>query len=627
MALADIPRRLEDSLENFIIHKPGKRPIMSVTSARGRVGSKDLSEELHTADLMTAVSQPQGRKRPAPRGTAAYARKRAVTACQVCRARRTKCDNKKPACSFCEKTGAKCVTEPSDYSAFDPASLKILERLDRIESLLESQSRDKPDGFPRQGDDAETQNETHQDDSNGRQHSRSLQIVSSEVLGWPVFGNQFGLQANAIAVLRRKPPKPIQPSSSALEPFLGNTGASNRLITNFIQHVHIKNPILELASLRRIVQHACLEGVGWDAESCLVLLVWALGAISMPFQQPEQPCDQESLELGAALFGAATKRLGIVFAESGIISAQCFFYAGVYLMSMFQPVSAWRHFLQALAYCQEFDFAIEASQNPQTLTSPPETSPTEQRLYWSCWKSEVELRMCLGLFDFQTQDRVYPGHFPNPPANPEKDDRAWFFYLAEISLRRLNTRARNDIGRILSSSEVDGNTEARLIEVVDSYDQQAEAWLTSLPETISIDSDPHEDDILKFILRCHLVDFNELIFWTFVDSAVNSKESLTEDMSRYARRGLATCAKRMRTAGLGCSYRHHGTWLLLQSCARSAMVLLSAAFSEHAQSLLPENWVHSVEACISMLKQWKDEDAGISDHVVVLRQLLDKFNS
>ncbi|KAL7791861.1 hypothetical protein V8C37DRAFT_410244 [Trichoderma ceciliae] len=602
---------------------------MSVSSTQGPVGSRDHLESLHTPDLMTVASRSRGRKRPAPRGTGAYARKRAVTACQVCRARRTKCDNKKPACSFCEKTGARCVTEPADCSTFDPASLKILERLDRIENLLEAQiqSQDCPDIPTRPHSTTDNHNDVQHHDSDTRQNFRPLQIVSSEVLAWPVFGNRFAFQANAIAVLRRKPPKPIQPSSSALESFLGNTGASNRLITNFVQHVHIKNPILELASLRRIVQHACLEGVGWDPESCLVLLVWALGAISTPFQQPPRPCDQESLELGAALFGAATKRLGTVFAESGILSAQCFFYAGVYLMSMFQPVSAWRHFLQALAYCQEFDFAIQASQNPQTLTSPPETSPTEQRLYWSCWKSEVELRMCLGLFDFQTQDRVYPGHFPNPPANPEKDDRAWFFYLAEISLRRLNTRARNDIGQILSSSEAeDGNTESRLIEVVTSYDQQAEAWLTSLPETISLITDPHEDDILKFILRCHLVDFNELIFWSFVNSAVNSKRSLTEDMSLHARRGLATCGDRIRTAGLGCWYRHHGTWMLLQSCVRSSMVLLAAAYSEHAQVLLPDNWIHAVETCICMLKDWKDEDAGISDQLIVLEQLREKLN-
>src|SRR5258705_2369088 len=78
----------------------------------------------------------QAKRRPAPRGTAAYPRKRAVTACQVCRARRTRCDNKKPSCSFCEKVGAECITSSADLSSFDPASLRILERLDPPEDIL-----------------------------------------------------------------------------------------------------------------------------------------------------------------------------------------------------------------------------------------------------------------------------------------------------------------------------------------------------------------------------------------------------------------------------------------------------------------------------------------------------------
>lgn len=56
-------------------------------------------------------------KRPAPRGTAAYPRKRANKACQVCRARRTKCDNKRPSCTFCEKAGTECVWAPHDLSS------------------------------------------------------------------------------------------------------------------------------------------------------------------------------------------------------------------------------------------------------------------------------------------------------------------------------------------------------------------------------------------------------------------------------------------------------------------------------------------------------------------------------
>ncbi|KAF5635253.1 c6 zinc finger, partial [Fusarium tjaetaba] len=85
---------------------------------------------------MSAEADRRPGKRPAPRGTAFYPRKRANTACQVCRARKTKCDNQKPACSYCVSVGATCIQSPVDLSAFDPASLKILERLDELEKLI-----------------------------------------------------------------------------------------------------------------------------------------------------------------------------------------------------------------------------------------------------------------------------------------------------------------------------------------------------------------------------------------------------------------------------------------------------------------------------------------------------------
>lgn len=59
----------------------------------------------------------QGNKRA--RTAAMYQRKRAVTACQSCRLRKTKCDNVRPACGFCSKNGAQCIypgPETSDYS-------------------------------------------------------------------------------------------------------------------------------------------------------------------------------------------------------------------------------------------------------------------------------------------------------------------------------------------------------------------------------------------------------------------------------------------------------------------------------------------------------------------------------
>lgn len=47
---------------------------------------------------------------------AKIARRRAVLACDTCRSRRTKCDGRKPACSFCEEHGIPC-----NYRSVPPA--------------------------------------------------------------------------------------------------------------------------------------------------------------------------------------------------------------------------------------------------------------------------------------------------------------------------------------------------------------------------------------------------------------------------------------------------------------------------------------------------------------------------
>lgn len=44
----------------------------------------------------------------ATRSGGTYERRKAVKACLVCRARKTKCDNVRPICGFCKSTGGEC---------------------------------------------------------------------------------------------------------------------------------------------------------------------------------------------------------------------------------------------------------------------------------------------------------------------------------------------------------------------------------------------------------------------------------------------------------------------------------------------------------------------------------------
>lgn len=111
---------MDDSLQQLLdAADPEFPPQNAIILSTTTVGSgSDSAAELNHSKLEAAMT----RRRPAPRGTAAYPRKRANRACQVCRARRTKCDNKKPSCSFCEKVGAKCITSPTDLSSYGPFS-------------------------------------------------------------------------------------------------------------------------------------------------------------------------------------------------------------------------------------------------------------------------------------------------------------------------------------------------------------------------------------------------------------------------------------------------------------------------------------------------------------------------
>src|SRR5690349_1166005 len=50
---------------------------------------------------------------------ASFPRKRSSTACQLCRTRKTKCDNERPSCSKCRELGSHCIyqdqSNPASY--------------------------------------------------------------------------------------------------------------------------------------------------------------------------------------------------------------------------------------------------------------------------------------------------------------------------------------------------------------------------------------------------------------------------------------------------------------------------------------------------------------------------------
>ncbi|KAF3212246.1 hypothetical protein TWF106_010017 [Orbilia oligospora] len=652
------------------------------------------------------IPRPPGpRKRPAPRGTAAYPRKRAIKACQVCRARRTKCDNLKPSCSFCLKVGAKCIQSPTDLSSFDPASLRILERLDDLEQILRGNSV-----IPPNIESEESRNTQNSHSPISRKANESTDSISEtesdgvssklipgpveEVLAWPEFRFQLEAPPSMMHFFQTRQSDTFtdgfSPSHvSELEPQIAKV-----LLDRFFAHTHVKNPVLDEVHTRQLVSRLALHGIDWSPQSCLALLVCALGSLAAPIVGNEDTRydvtpGSHQYQTAHSFFHAAQKRLGICLTNGDIISTQCLFLSGVYMITIFRPIEAWRLFLQALSNCQTLDFLTRENSNrvvtvPYNTASPstPHTTLTttstdsqtrygnqtlEQAIYWSAWKSEMEMRSELQPQDFKlpnTQKLTYPPFLPSPPNISDQDtsidgltlseQRGWFFYLSEISLRRLVSRIKREILAFGDLCKEGVDTLSLLSRSVEEYELQAKAWYDALPEAVRFDDLPVTNDICKFVLRGHYNNLFEMIYWPFVDAAVHygsqgnvpsPNDEVTQEESRFsdlAYKGLEKHVERIRNDGCGYHHRHHGTLPMIRSSTRSALVLMAASFtlaekrdgttecnfdSRFSELRMPDGWQEVVYDVVEMNRYWRDEAADVKWRIDILERAFQRAQS
>ncbi|KAF4980636.1 hypothetical protein FZEAL_3385 [Fusarium zealandicum] len=610
-------------------------------------------------DEASGGSERRAGKRPAARGTAFYPRKRANTACQVCRARKTKCDNRKPTCSYCLSVGATCIQSPADLSAFDPASLKILERLDELERLLREPQSDRAIGTgaalagsrPEQGQNADetpvmrlpsassTPAGAIQDPNDIPLRSILPEKIESLFL-WSVLA-QPATHAH-IPLDCFEPAYSCSPGTSSLGGLLDvDTQGLKVLLDNFFIHVHCKNPILEEAEIRHLVTSTLLEGIDWSPNSCLALIICALGKIATPLgpsvqAKPDTPAYMEA----QVLFHAAQKRIGTLLTTSDIVGAQCMFLSGVFMMCTFKPFEAWRFFSQALAGCQTLPFLQRASRIVMSLSEPsPELAKLradetqQEAVYWSAWKSERELRQELVLPDFNmphSMSVLYPPFFPTPPhpldsvkaIDSHRQRASWLFYLAEISLRRLSSRVCDEILQLHRASASNLDFLNELAAMLPVYETQVNQWSGSLPPELSIAGPPAEDNVCVFVLRGHFVNFFETIYWPFVMAYLAALERglpMFVSGQEHAQRGLEYHLLRVGVNEPGFLHRHHGTWLMIRSCIRTAIVLLAAA---SLGAVMPKGWQDAVHGIVRLMSLWEAEVPELPAQKAVLQGIM-----
>ncbi|KAH8172163.1 fungal zn(2)-Cys(6) binuclear cluster domain-containing protein [Sarocladium implicatum] len=595
---------------------------------------------------------PAARSRPAARGTASYQRRRAVTACQVCRARRTKCDNLKPSCSFCLKTGATCIQSPVDLSSFDPASLKILERLDQLEDLISRVSLVDADKEEERAHKRRAIDEHQAIPIRAVKTPETLPPLDKtavfpsdldDILAtWPSLQTVASLHNGAFNDASPGQDSltgtSTQSSSSGLVTLDLEPSQVNRLLDGFFSYVHVKNPIFDERVTRRVIRSTLVNGIDWSSESCISLLVCALGSIAKPFGPEHEPVlpGTEAYANAMAFFQAGQKRLGILLcSDETLVAAQCFFLSGVFMMCIFQETKAWRYFMQALAHCQQLRFLSPRSQRRYHAYLDNEEGEfndfdsLHQAIYWSAWKSEREMRGHLALPDFSPHDHgsgLYPNFFPTPPSPQSEDgregsDRSWYFYLAEISLRRLAARISDDIAAMQQKHTHRRAYLEAAAASVPSFEAQLNEWIDCLPSFLSFSEPAEQDDVCRFVLRGHAINLYELIYWPFLSAHLDANPldpASLEPFTHLAHAAINHHVMRLEVNEPGYRHRHHGTAPMLRSCSRSATILVAAwrhnmssshlGNSESKYELnMPAGWQELVRTFIGALEYWGTE--------------------
>ncbi|KAI1034769.1 hypothetical protein LB504_004602 [Fusarium proliferatum] len=479
----------------------------------------------------TSSSDQQGQGNKRQRTAAMYHRKRAVTACQSCRLRKTKCDNVRPVCGFCSRSGAQCVYPgsgpDSDYSSYDPASLTILDRLNHVVSLLESRplavlvndtgSYDSPHGASSisAGNASITQPlrvapiHASRDLTTLVPEDDVLQVLDrpdlpsasnncESIMRWPIFQGLVPEAQSFVLELNED----VEAVSSNARGVSAGRGVQEEdfipLSKRFLAYVHVKNPILDVKDYKKKVREAAENGPQWDGASCLVLISCAIACLSVPFHTEADvdgsPASTRSStntvidpDTAASYYLAAKKRLGLL--QPSLLYIQCLFLCGIYEMYCLHPLQAWFHFNRACVDLRNILWTRSQKKSNQATTQ--ETRRLEQRLYWSCVKTEYELRYEIPLPPSGITQCDYPDMFPSPPTEltspsaydrgdtleddivPE-EEKSWFYYLAEISYRRMMNRAMAVMARSGEQGWSDNICEA--MEHCKEFNEQIDLW-------------------------------------------------------------------------------------------------------------------------------------------------------
>ena len=237
------------------------------------------------------------------------------------------------------------------------------------------------------------------------------------------------------------------------------------LITAYFDNVNIWYACVDVYEWPRIYTKASVSEYREGPESCLVLLVLALGAVSFSSNIPGNLANSEPA--GMPFFSAAWGLLPTLTVSHDVIASQCTILASVYLCYLARPLEAWTLLSSTIPKLQVLLRKAAATPLRQELSS---------RVYWDALLLESSLLASLDLPSSPLPDLAVTVPLPasfmlssnhTPPSYP---DDPWLL-SASIALNRLNEK-------IADQTALPDATQG---PIASSLNAQLTEWYTAIP--------------------------------------------------------------------------------------------------------------------------------------------------
>ncbi|CAI6335081.1 unnamed protein product [Periconia digitata] len=595
-----------NSTASFLNASFKKRPRnMSQSSGTDR----EMSSEATTAPLPNGVApptsngiepRPPNKKRPST-DAIDYPRRRATIACEICRSRKSRCDGTRPKCRLCTELNAECVYREPGIK-LDAGDKLILEHLNRIEGLLQS---NMSNGLSLSTHSPAASNSTSDDFL-----ARSTGILgmvqpingigtwtstSSNISTMPKTHTTAALNLLQSPMIRELVSRPYDPKillqlEMSREPLslgtslgldLSNTGT---YVQAFFERVNVFYACLNPYTWTSYYQTALSRGFREGAESCIVLLVLALGHAGSMGSISQQPADKDPP--GLAYFAAAWALLPSLMTRNNMLAAQCQILAAAYLVYLARPVEAW-------------NVLSSASMKLQLLLSAPgRVSPAEEelskRVYWNAIMIESDLLAELDLphsgIEAYEDSFTLPTGFEDMGTEPVGRDELWYF-LAEIALRRLLNRVSSMLYQRTSNLSKSPTlaSVAQLDPLVLELDYQLNQWYAGLPPAMQfpLDRVPLQNPV-QTVLRLRYFACRTIIYRPYVLLVLQDETlALDSGVQDNCHKCLEACIRQLEYITA-----HHAGHLpyLFQgalSIISQTLLVMGATMSPSLSALLP----------------------------------------